>query len=53
MAAIKTEFLNSEFIGSSFFSRHPLKSMSIFNMPDFQHENGVFSPKTAKNLESL
>ncbi len=52
MAAIKTEFLNSEFIGSS-FQQTPLKTMLIFNLPDFQHENGVFPPKTAKNLESL
>ena len=27
--------------------------MLFFNLPDFQHENGVFPPKTAKNLESL
>ena len=47
MAAIKTEFLNSEFIGSS-FQQTPPKTMLFSTCPIFNMKTAFFHPKRLK-----
>ena len=51
MTAKKTELLNSEFWLTFECVFSSIKTGVNSDFADFQHENGIFPPKTAKNLE--